>query len=136
MNFCIKVFADKSDYLQYSFSASGRLLKAQLFAPFSLKPEFWRCRFLHFPSLVDSFREGRWRQRLYRSGSASNEHILEICQIYSEHEEDTARRGFWSGAARHQLVLKLFQMQSLTWLSVLSCLNFNSLTLTPLRFWT
>lgn len=95
MNFCIEVFAEKSDYLQYCFSASSGLLKAQLFASFSLKPEFWQCYFLHFPSLVDNFREeGGWRQRLYGSGNASHENILEICQICSKHEEDIAKKGF------------------------------------------
>lgn len=95
MNFCIRVFAEKSDDLQYCFSASSRRLKVQLFTSFSLKPEFWQCYFLQFPSLVNNFREeGRWQQHLYRSGNTSNENILEICQICSEHEEDIERRGF------------------------------------------
>lgn len=122
VNFCIEVSAEKSGYLQYWFSASGRLLKAQLFASFSLKSEFWQCYFLHFPSLVNNFREeGRWQQCLYRSGDASNENILEICQICSKHEEDIARREFQSVPAQHWFVLKLCQIHFITCLSILSC---------------
>lgn len=137
MNFCIEVSAEKSGYLQYWFSVSGRLLKAQLFTSSSLKSGFWHCYFLHFPSLLNNFREeGRWQQCLYRSGDASDENRLEISQICSKHEEDIARREFHSVPAQQWFVLKSCQMHFITCLSILSCQDLNNLTLTPLRFWT
>lgn len=125
-------FAENSDYLQYWFSASSRLLQAQCSVSCSLKPEFWQCSFLHFPSLVDNFREGgRWWQCLHRSGNTSNQSRRQICQICSKHEDDIARREFWFITARHQLVLRLFQMEFITCLSILRRWNFNSRILTP-----
>lgn len=132
MNSCIKAFAENSDYLQYWFSASTRLLQAPFSVSCSPKPEFWQRSFLHFPSLVDNFREGgRWWQRLCRSGNTSDKNRRQICQICSKHEDDVARREFWFITAQHQLVLKLFQMRFITCLSILRHWNFNNLILTP-----
>lgn len=51
--------------------------QAQLFSSFSLKPEFWQCYFLHFPSLVDNFREGR-----AGGGSVCTDQVMHLMKIY------------------------------------------------------